>query len=219
MTERLILTIGLIGGTGNLGPGLATRWASAGYGVIIGSRSEKKAQGIAEELNTKLDIESIRGMKNEDAIEAADICVLTVNHSAHGKTIEVIKDHLGGKILVDATARVDFRDPVPPDPPAAARLAQDVIGEAGRVVAAFQTVPAHALQENIGMPLDLDVLVCADDDEAAAEVVKLVKGADMRAYYAGKLDNAIVAEGMTALLIAMNKKYESRTGTIRISGL
>jgi NADPH-dependent F420 reductase len=219
MTERLILTIGLIGGTGNLGPGLATRWASAGYGVIIGSRSEEKAQGIAEELNTKLDIESIRGMKNEDAIEAADICVMTVNHAAHGKTIEMIKDHLGGKILVDATARVDFRDPVPPDPPAAARLAQDVIGEAGRVVAAFQTIPAHALQNNIGMPLDLDVLVCADDDEAADEVVKLVEGADMRAYYAGKLDNAIVAEGITALLIAMNKKYESRTGTIQISGL
>jgi len=219
MTESLILTIGLIGGTGNLGPGLATRWASAGYGVIIGSRSEKKAQGIADELNKKLDIESIRGMKNEDAIEAADICVMTVNHSAHGKTIEVIKDHLEGKILVDATARVDFRDPVPPDPPAAARLAQDVIGEAGTVVAAFQTIPAHALQENIGMPLDLDVFVCADDDEAAAEVVKLVEGADMRAYLAGRLDNAIVAEGITALLIAMNKKYESKTGTIRISGL
>ena len=219
MTERLILTIGLIGGTGNLGPGLATRWARAGYGVIIGSRSEEKAQGIAEELNTKLDIESIRGMKNEDAIEAADICVMTVNHTAHGKTIEVIKDHLEGKILVDATARVDFRDPVPPDPPAAARLAQDVIGEAGTVVAAFQTIPAHALQKNIGMPLDLDVLVCADDDEAAAEVVKLVEGADMRAYLAGRLDNAIVAEGITALLIAMNRKYESKTGTIRISGL
>ena len=69
------------------------------------------------------------------------------------------------------------------------------------------------------MPLDLDVLVCADDDEAAAEVVKLVEGADMRAYLAGRLDNAIVAEGITALLIAMNRKYESKTGTIRISGL
>ena len=87
------------------------------------------------------------------------------------------------------------------------------------MVAAFQTVPAHALQKNIGMPLDLDVLVCADDDEAAAEVVKLAEGADMRAYHAGRLDNAIVVEGITALLIAMNNKYESRTGTIRISGL
>ena len=219
MTERLILTIGLIGGTGNLGPGLALRWASAGYGVIIGSRSEEKAQGVAEELNSKLDIEGIRGMMNEDAIKAADICVMTVNHTAHGKTIEAIKDHLGGKILVDATARVDFRDPVPPDPPAAARIAQDVIGEAGTVVAAFQTVPAHELQNNIGMPLDIDVLVFSDDDKAASEVIKLAEGADMRAYHAGRLNNAIVAEGLTALLIAMNKKYESRTGTIRISGL
>ncbi len=219
MTERMILTIGLIGGTGNLGPGLASRWASAGYGVIIGSRSEEKAQGIAEELNKKLDIEGIRGMKNEDAIEAADICVLTVNQAAHGKIIETIKDHLGGKILVDATARVDFRDPVPPEPPAAARIAQDVIGEAGTVVAAFQTVPAHALQKNIGMPLDLDVLVCADDEEAAAEVIKLAEGADMRAFFAGGLDNAITAEGITALLIAMNRKYKSKNGTIRISGL
>jgi len=219
MSERLILTIGLMGGTGQLGPGLALRWANAGYQVIIGSRQAEKAARVAAELNEMLGLETIQGMQNEEAAQRADICVLTVNHSAHQATLESLKDVLQGKIVVDTTARVDYRDPRPPSAPSAARMAQEVLGPECRVVAAFQTVPANRLKKEPEEPLDLDVLVCADDPEAAEEVCKLAQGAGMRAYYAGDLDFALVAEGLTAMLIAMNKHYQARDVSLRIAGL
>jgi NADPH-dependent F420 reductase len=219
MSEKLILTLALVGGTGKIGPGLAMRWAQAGYRVIIGSRQAEKAQGVADELNEKLGIESIQGMQNSDAVENADIAVLTVKQDGHEATVKSLKDVLRGKIVVDTTARVDFRDPNPPEAPAAARYAQDEIGPEARVVAAFQTVPAHRLKEDIDQPLDLDVLICSDDIEAADEVIKLVEGAGLKGYYAGGLDNAIVVEGLTALLIAMNKHYETKKASVRITGV
>lgn len=219
MTESLILTIGLIGGTGNLGPGLARRWSTSGYRVIIGSRSAEKAQGVAAELNEELGVESILGMENVEAVQKADICVLTVNHTAHDASLESVKAHLKGKLLVDATARVDYRDPRPPAAPSAPESARDIIGEGARVVAAFQTVPAHKLSADPGEPLDLDVLIAADDQADAGEVAKLVEGAGLKPYYVGGLHQAIVLEGMTSLAIAMNKHYKSRSGTFRVEGI
>jgi NADPH-dependent F420 reductase len=219
MSDKLILTLALVGGTGKLGPGLAMRWAQAGYRVIIGSRQAEKANGVAEELNDKLGIESIQGMENQAAVASADIAVLTVKQDAHEATVSSLKDVLAGKIVVDTTARVDFRDPKPPEAPSAPRYAQDQIGPEARVVAAFQTVPAHRLKEDIDQPLDLDVLVCSDDVEAANEVIKLVEGAGLNGFYAGDLDNALVVEGLTAILIAMNKHYETKKASIRIAGV
>lgn len=219
MSDKLILTLALVGGTGKLGPGLAMRWAQAGYRVIIGSRQAEKAQVVADELNEQLGIESILGLENSEAIERADIVVLTVKQDAHAATVRSLKEGLHGKIVVDTTARVDFRDPKPPEPPSAPRFAQDEIGPEARVVAAFQTVPAHRLKEAVSAPLDLDVLVCADDVEAAGEVIKLVEGAGLNGYYAGGLDNAIVVEGITAILIAMNKHYEVKKASIRVTGV
>ncbi|MGD8634586.1 MAG: NAD(P)-binding domain-containing protein, partial [Anaerolineales bacterium] len=141
MSEKLILTLALVGGTGKIGPGLAMRWAQAGYGVIIGSRQEEKAQGVADELNEKLGIETIQGMENSEAVANADIAVLTVKQDAHEPTVKALEDVLRGKIVVDTTARVDFRDPRPPEAPSAARFAQDELGPETQVVAAFQTVP------------------------------------------------------------------------------
>jgi predicted dinucleotide-binding enzyme len=88
-----------------------------------------------------------------------------------------------------------------------------------KVVAAFQNVPAHTLRANIGEPLDTDVLVCADDLDAAQNVIQLAEAGLMRAYYAGDLDQAIVVEGLTALLIDINKHYGVRTASINVSGL
>jgi NADPH-dependent F420 reductase len=211
--------IAILGGTGKEGPGLAMRWERAGYKIIIGSRQEEKAQRIAEELNIKLGSDSIVGMQNSDAARQADICVLTVMYSAHQSAVEGLKDVLQGKILVDATARVDFRDPHPPDPPAAARHAQDVLGAGVRVVAAFQNVPAHVLKKNLGGRLDLDVLVCADNVEAAQEVIELARAGGMRAYYAGDLDNANVVEGLVSVLINLNKNYGVKTASIGVTGI
>jgi NADPH-dependent F420 reductase len=217
MSDKLIITLALVGGTGKIGPGLAMRWAQAGYRVIIGSRKAEKAQRIADELNEELGIESIKGMVNSDALANADIAVLTVKQDAHDATVKSLKDVLKGKIVVDTTSRVDFRDPRPPEPPSAARNAQDEIGPEAKVVAAFQTVPAHRLKEDIEQPLDLDVLVCADDVDAAEEVIKLVEGAGLNGYYAGDLDNAVVVEGLTAILIAMNQHYDTKKASIRIT--
>jgi NADPH-dependent F420 reductase len=170
-------------------------------------------------LNEALGLNTIRGLENGDAARQADICVLTVVATAHQPAVRGLVDELQGKIVVDATARVDFRDPRPPEPPAAARTAQDILGKGARVVAAFQNVPAHALRKNLDQPLNSDVIVCADDVEAAEQVVKLANAGSMRAYYAGGLDNAIIVEGLTALLIGMNKYYGTKTATIGVSGI
>lgn len=219
MSDKLIITLALVGGTGKIGPGLAMRWAQAGYRVIIGSRKAEKAKRIADELNGELGIESIKGMENRDAVANADMAVLTVKQDAHEATVKSLKDVLKGKIVVDTTSRVDFRDPQPPEPPSAARNAQDEIGPEAKVVAAFQTVPAHRLKEDVEQPLDLDVLVCADDVDAAEEAIKLVEGAGLNGYYAGDLDNAVVVEGLTAILIAMNQHYDTKKASIRITGV
>jgi 8-hydroxy-5-deazaflavin:NADPH oxidoreductase len=211
--------IAILGGTGKEGPGLAMRWASAGYRVLIGSRQLEKAQATAAELNAKLGLSTIVGMENEAAARQADICILTVVQEAHQAALVSLKDVLQGRILVDATARVDFRDPRPPAPPAAARQAQDILGDGVRVVAAFQNVPAHALKKNLGQSLHTDVLVCSDDLQAAEEVIRLAQGGGMNAYYAGGLDNAVVVEGLTSILISLNKRYGVKTASIGVTGL
>ncbi len=212
------LSISILGGTGKEGSGLALRWAKAGYHIIIGSRSLERAQQAAAEINSQLGVDTARGMDNESAARVGDIAVLTVPAEAQMTTLEGLKPALTGKILVDATARVDAKDPIPPTGKASARMAQDLLGPEVRVVAAFQNVPAHSLKK-LDVELASDVMVCADDPEARAEVVRLAEAAGMQAYEAGGLDNGIVIEGLTALIIAMNKRYKSKTGGIRVSGI
>jgi NADPH-dependent F420 reductase len=212
-------TIAILGGTGKEGPGLALRWASAGYRIIIGSRQLEKARAAADEINRKLEGQIVIGMENADAARAADLCVLTVVQDAHQAALASVKEAVQGKILVDATARVDFRNPKPPAPPAAARQAQDMLGPEVRVVAAFQNVPSHVLKKNLGQSLDADVLVCSDDKASAEEVMRLAEAGGMRAYYAGNLDNALVVEGITSLLISINQYYGVKTASIGIIGV
>jgi 8-hydroxy-5-deazaflavin:NADPH oxidoreductase len=211
--------IAVLGGTGKEGPGLAMRWAHAGYKIIIGSRQAEKAQATAAELNDKLGIDFVEGLQNDYAARKADISVLTVVYSAHEAAVQGLKEALQGKIMVDATARVDFRDPRPPAPPSAPGLAQEILGDGVRVVGAFQTVPSHVLTKNLGENLNTDVLVCADDLDAAEQVIKLAEAGGMRAYYAGKLENAIVVEGLAAMMINLNKHYGVRTASISVTGV
>jgi NADPH-dependent F420 reductase len=144
---------------------------------------------------------------------------LTVVQEAHQTALNGLRQDLQGKILVDATARVDFRDPRPPGPPSAARIAQDLLGPGVRVVAAFQNVPAHTLKKNLGGKIDSEVLVCADDLEAAEIVIQLARASGMDAFYSGGLDNALVVEGLTSILISLNKHYGVKTASIQITGL
>ena len=206
-------TIAILGGTGHEGTGLALRWATNGYKVIIGSRVEDKAHQVAAELNEILGADLIKGMENGTAAKEADINVLTVVAKAHETALQGLKDDLQGKILVDATARIKFPDPKPPEPPSAARRAQNLLGESVPVVAAFQNIPASALKD-LEKELDSDVLVCADDREAADQVSELIRGAGMNAYYVGDLDIAITVEGLTAVLVYLNKYNDIKHASI-----
>ena len=209
--------IAILGGTGHEGTGLALRWASNGYEVIIGSRKQEKALKVTQELNEILGEDLIKGMENGEAAREADINVLTVVATAHEAAIKGLKEALQGKILVDATARIQFPNPKPPSPPSAARLAQDALGESVRVVAAFQNIPASSLQD-LEKDLDSDVLVCADKQEDAEAVMDLIRGAGMNAFYVGDLDIAITLEGLTAVLVYLNKYNEIKHASIKIIG-
>lgn len=219
MDQPLILAVAIIGGTGNLGPGLALRLTDAGYRVIIGSRQEEKAKATAKELNEKLEVQSIQGMENSEAVQNANICVMTVAASSHHEALESLKDDLQGKVLIDTTARIDAKELKPPQAPSAARYAQDFLGPEVRVAAAFQNIPHHVLYEEREDSIEMDVFVFADDAETAKEASLLVEAVGMQAFYAGDLDSAIVAEGLTALLIAVNRRYKSKGGGIKLTGI
>src|SRR5271157_453901 len=104
MTSPILLTIGILGGTGKEGKGLAYRWAKAGYPVLIGSRSMDKAQAVAEELCKLLGGKAtIEGASNVIAAQKADLVVLTVPYSAHCETLKTVREELRGKVLIDVT--------------------------------------------------------------------------------------------------------------------
>lgn len=212
-------SIAIIGGTGKEGTGLALRWAAAGYLIIIGSRDPVKAQLAANLINSQLGINSVIGLMNEDAVRKADICVITVLQTAHQEAIMNLRDVLQGKILVDATSRVDFHNPRPPEPPCAGQQAKKLLGSMVRVVSAFQNVPAQSLSKGIGKSMDADVFVCSDDINAADQVVTLAQAAGMQGYYAGGLANGIVVEGLTSILISMNKYYKVKNASVRVTGI
>ncbi|MEM7345392.1 MAG: NADPH-dependent F420 reductase [Chloroflexota bacterium] len=215
-------TVAVIGGTGNEGPGLARRWAKSGqYKVIIGSRQAEKAERVATELNEQMGEVLLTGLANEDAAQAADICVLTVPYSAQGPTLTGLRDILQGKILVDVT--------VPLKPPKVARVnvpeggsagqeAQAILGEGVQVVSAFQNVGAAHLDDDHGA-IDCDVLVCGDDKAAKSEAIALAEAAGMRGIDAGPLQNAVVVEGLTSVLIGINIRNKVKGAGIKITGI
>lgn len=216
--------LAILGGTGDLGTGLARRWAQAGYTVIIGSRTADKAEAAAADLH-KLMAErgvaavNVRGTDNIAAAQAADIVALTVPFSHQAPTLEQVKSVLQGKILIDVTVPLlppkVMRVQLPAEG-SAGQIAQKIVGEGVRVVSAFQNVPALHLQDN--HPVECDVLVCGDDKEARAAVVQLVEAAGMRGFHSGSIANAAAAEALTSVLIFINKQYGGHAG-IQITGL
>ena len=214
-------TIAVIGGTGNEGPGLARRWAASGqYNVIIGSRQVEKAERVAAELNEQIGQNLLTGMANEDAAQAADICVMTVPYSAQAATLTGLKEILQGKILVDVT--------VPLKPPKVARInipaglsaaqeGQAILGEGVRVVSAFQNISSAHLADD--HEIECDVLICGDDKAAKQEVIALAEAAGLRGIDAGLLQNAVAAEALTSILIGINIRYKIKGAGIKITGL
>lgn len=213
-------TLAIIGGTGALGSGMAKRWAAAGYPVILGSRSAAKAQDAAQKIENGNGAPPVRGDSNAGAASAADIVILAIPFSNHDATLEELKDVVGGKIVVDAVVPL-----VPPKvaqvqlPPqgSAGQIAQERIGEAARVVSAFQNVGAAKLQGE--GPIACDVLVCGNDKEAREAVIELAGAAGMRGIDAGPIANSAAAEAMTSILIGINKRYKVDCAGIQITGI
>ncbi len=213
------LTIAILGGTGDLGTGLAWRWLKAGHDVIIGSRKAEKAADAAASLAGRYGIPAPRAMANPEAAAAAELVVITVPFAHHKGTLEAIKPHLAGKILVDVT--VPLMPPkvgtvqLPPEG-SAAEQAQAALGDDVDVVSAFQNVAAHHLQGD--HEIDCDVLVAGDKAAAREQVIALAEAAGMRAFHAGPLANSAAAEALTSVLIQINRRHKCHAG-IRISGL
>ncbi len=211
--------IAVLGGTGKEGGGLSYRWALTGHDVIIGSREMEKAQRVAAELNDLLGDDLVRGMANADAAREADIVVLTVPYAAHRVTLEGVHEHVQGKILVDVTVPSGYSTTVTlPEGRTAAEEAQAILGENVRVVSAFQDI-SHTHLKKTGHEIDSDVLVCGDDEQAKQAVIALVEATGMRGLDAGALSNAIVAESLAPLLIAINRRYGIKNAGIRITGI
>ncbi len=219
MTE--LITLAVLGGTGKEGKGLAYRWAKAGYNVIIGSRATEKAQAAAAELTDLLGGKAtVSGADNLSAAQQAQLIVLTVPYAAHRDTLESVKDALQGKILVDVTVPL-----VPPKvakvqmPPAgsAAQEAVQILGEGVQVVDAFQNISYEHLMHGEDVPCD--VLVTGTSKAAREEVLKLVAAAGLQGWDAGPIENSVVVEGLTSVLIHLNKTYGSTHAGIKITGL
>jgi hypothetical protein len=213
--------VGVLGGTGAEGGGLALRLAHAGYPVIVGSRSEERARETAATLNARLGSDRVTHANNQDAAVRADIVLMTVPYAAQAATARDVASALDGKILIDATvplkppkvARVQL-----PDGGSAVAALQIMLGQGVRVVSAFQNVSAHLLAEP-DQDIDCDVLVCGDDEAARETVVQIARSIGLRAWQAGPLANSVVAEALTSILIGINRRYKAQAAGIRITGV
>jgi hypothetical protein len=214
------MRIAIIGGTGKEGQGLGLGWARAGQEVIIGSRVLERAVRAAESVNRAVGRAAATGMLNREAAADGGIVVLTVPYDAHETTLRDIREAVRGKILVDVTVPIDPEKPrrlrVPPGG-SATQEAQTLLGPETRVVAAFQNISQTHLGR--GEAVACDVLVCGDDADARQEVIKLAGLLDLRALDVGPARNARVVEGLTVLLMEINRRYKVPGAGIRITGI
>lgn len=218
--------IGILGGTGPEGSGLAARWAAAGEHIVIGSRDAHRATEAAKTLRAKLGSNAkVDGADNASAVSQSDIVVLTVPFSGQAALLKQLKPHWKpGQILIDTTVPLAAAIGGAPSrmlsvwQGSAAQQARELVPPSVMVAAAFHNLSADLLAQD--GPVDCDVLVCSDDDEAkrvASELAQKIPGA--RALNGGKLENARIVESITALLIGLNVRYKVHTAGIRFTGL
>ena len=217
----LVTHIAFIGGTGPEGKGLAYRFALAGHEITMGSRKAERAAEAAIEVAGHAAGATVRGVENADAAQQADLIVLTVPHTAQPASLPALNDLTKGKVVVSTGVPMEFaggRAAIVALPEgSAAEQAQALLPDA-RVIGAFQNLGAAKLWKD-GTALDQDVIVCGDDDDAKQTVMTLAEEiAGIRAVDGGVLANARYVEGITALLVSVNRKYKKIAG-VRIAGL
>lgn len=203
------LTIGILGGTGDQGKGLARRFSLAGHQVIIGSRNAERAQQAADEIG-------VRGAENAAVATEADVVIVAVPWDGHKATLESLRTELAGKIVIDCVNPMGFdkqgAHALPVEEGSAAEQAAAVLADS-RVVAAFHHVSAVLLLDPSVEEMDLDVLVLGDDREATDTVQALADEIPgMRGIYGGRLRNAHQVEALTANLISINRRYKAHAG-------
>ena len=214
MWHAVGMRIGILGGTGPAGRGLAARFASVGYEVIIGSRSKYRAMEVRDRLLERWP--ELRGMLDygdNAAAAQADMIVIATPWDSAASTAQENEAALAGKVVVsmaNALVRVnrEFQPLVPPRGSVAAHVQAAV--PSCRVVAAFHHLPATELGE-IDKPIDSDVLICGDDREGVllvSEIVSKIPGC--RPLDAGELSNATAIEAFTAVLLQLNVRYKTR---------
>ena len=210
------MKIAILGGTGALGLGLASRWIRSGHEVLIGSRTIESAKSACEKLNINED----QGMLNADAANQAEIACLTVPFSFQLDILSEVKDVLSGKILIDGTVPLVppkvMRVQLPEEGCAAIR-AQTYLGDSIQVISAFQNISAELLQTDA--EIDCDVLVCGDKRDSREQVIALVNDAGLTGWHAGPLCNSAAAEALTSVLIAINKNHTIKHSGIKITGV
>jgi NADPH-dependent F420 reductase len=203
-----IKTIAILGGTGKEGKGIAYRWAKAGYNIIIGSRDVQKAEAAATDVASLVgNTDCVKRYGKPRAASEADLVVLTVPYQAHRACWKALRPP-EGKILIDVTVplvppkitRVQM-----PEAGSASQEAQQILGDSVSVVAAFQNVSfENLLHEGDG---NCDILVCGTSKEAREVVLAMLEKANLVGWDAGPIENSVVVEGLTSILIGLNKKY------------
>jgi 8-hydroxy-5-deazaflavin:NADPH oxidoreductase len=217
--------IPIIGGTGALGAGLATRWAMAGAPVVLGSRSAERAEEAAAKIRAAVPDAEVSGLENGEAATRGEIVFLTVPFRAQSENLNNLREALRpGQILVDCT--VPLAAAVSGKATrslgvwqgSAAQQAQEMVPEGVTVVAALHTVGAPTLADT-GAALGEDILICGDkkaDKARVARLIELIGG--LRPVNAGALEMARIVEQLTPMLISVNARYKTHAG-IRLTGL
>lgn len=208
------LVVGVIGGTGPLGRGLAGRIAAAGHQVHLGSRDVARAKTSAAAIGS-----GVVGVSNAAACDA-DLCVIAVPWSGHDDVLLSLAPALQGRVVIDCVNPLGFDHQGPfalsVDAGSAAERAQELLPDS-TVVGAFHHVSAELLLA--GSPLDSDVLVVGDDRAAVDLVIALTNSiAGLRGVFAGRLRNAGQVEALTANLISINRRYRVQSG-VQVAGL
>jgi NADPH-dependent F420 reductase len=211
------LVVGVLGGTGPQGRGLAYRWATGGLQVVVGSRSAERAAAVAAEIGL-----GARGADNAQCARASDVVVVAVPWEGHEELLAALADDLAGRVVVDCVNPLGFDERGAyalsvPDGSAAQQAARLLPGST--VVAAFHHVSAVQLNDPAVTRVDTDILV-AGDDRAATDLVQQLASRipGVRGVYAGRLRSAHQLEALTANLISVNRRYKARAG-IRVTDI
>lgn len=222
----MIERVSILGGTGNEGLGLALRWATAGYEVVIGSRQQERADAAAREIADRIEGARASGMENANAAAASDVVVVTVPYSGQAAMYKTIAEHLRpDAVVVDATVPVAASVGAKAThvlgvwQGSAAQQAQAFLPKGTVVVGAFHSLSAEVLGD-LERGMEGDVLVCGTRKEGRERVKELVEAIpNLRWIDAGPLENARIIEPITALLIGINRRYKSDGAGIRLTGL